>query len=81
MTARVKPESVAKVTQVGNSIGIALPKDIVASLGVMKGDRVTFRRTPDGVEMVRYDAEYEDDMERVRDIMSRYQNTLRELAK
>ena len=37
--------------------------------------------TPDGVALTGADAEFARQMEIMRDIMSRYRNTLRELAK
>ena len=70
-----------KVTTVGNSTGIVLPKDILSKLKVDKGDTLCFIETPNGVEITPYDPEFEQEMDTARDVMRRYRNALRELAK
>ena len=37
-----------KLTQIGNSIGVILPKEIIARLKVAKGDSIFITETPDG---------------------------------
>lgn len=70
-----------KVTAVGNSVGVILPKEVVARLNVEKGDTLTLIDTPNGIELTPYDPEFEADMEAARKVMRKYRNTLRELAK
>lgn len=70
-----------KVTQIGNSLGVVLPKELLAELGVSKGDELFVRRTPEGHVVSTVDPEFEKAMSVARDIMKRYRNTLRELAK
>jgi putative addiction module antidote len=70
-----------KITAIGNSAGIILPKELLARLGVEKGDLLTVVETPGGVELTPYDPEFEAQMEAARDVMGRYRNALRELAK
>ncbi len=70
-----------KVTAVGNSVGVILPKEIVARLNVEKGDTLTVVETPNGVELTPYDPEFAADMEAARKVMRKYRNALRELAK
>ncbi len=70
-----------KITAIGNSAGIILPKELLARLGVEKGDMLTVVETPGGVELTPYDPEFEAQMEAARDVMGRYRNALRELAK
>lgn len=72
---------ITKITQIGNSLGVILPKEIVEFLGAAKGSKLSIRRTPNGIELAPYDEEYEEDMRIARDIMDRYRNALRELAK
>ena len=70
-----------KVTTVGNSVGIVLPKEALARLNVSKGDTLTLIETPNGLELTAYDPEFEADMDAARTVMRRYRNALRELAK
>ncbi len=41
-----------KVTQIGNSVGIVLPKDALIELGVAKGATLYLTRAPDGAMRV-----------------------------
>ena len=70
-----------KVTQIGNSLGVVLPKELLVEMGVAKGDELFVRRTPEGHVLSTADPEFENAMKVARDIMKRYRNTLRELAK
>lgn len=70
-----------KVTQVGNSLGLILPKEAVAALNVEKGDTVMLTAAPDGFRITASDPAFEERMELARKIMKRRRNALRELAK
>jgi putative addiction module antidote len=70
-----------KITAIGNSAGIILPKELLARLGVEKGGVLNVVETPNGVELTAYDPEFEAQMEAAREVMGRYRNALRELAK
>jgi putative addiction module antidote len=70
----------SKVTTVGSSTGVVLPKEILAKLRVGKGDTLCFIETPSGFEITPYDPEFEQEMDEARKIMRRYRNALRELA-
>ncbi|WP_310474437.1 AbrB/MazE/SpoVT family DNA-binding domain-containing protein [Sandarakinorhabdus sp.] len=70
-----------KITAIGNSAGIILPKELLARLGVEKGSVLNVVETPNGVELTAYDPEFEAQMEAAREVMGRYRNALRELAK
>jgi len=70
-----------KVTAIGNSVGVILPKEVLARLNIEKGDTLTLIETANGVEITPYDPEFEADMEAARKVMRKYRNTLRELAK
>lgn len=70
-----------KVTTVGNSVGVVLPKEVLSRLHVVKGDMLCVTETPNGIELSPYDAEFEADMAAARKVMRRYRNALRELAK
>lgn len=70
-----------KVTQVGNSLGVILPKEIVERLGIARGQQLTVSQTADGIELSPYDPEFEKQMRLAEEIMDQYRDTLRELAK
>jgi putative addiction module antidote len=69
-----------KVTTVGNSTGIVLPKELLQKLKIQKGDTLYVTETPDGVQMTPYQEEFARTMEVAEDIMRRYRDTLRQLA-
>ncbi len=70
-----------KLTQIGNSVGVILPKELLAKLGVSKGDTLYAIDMPDGVRLTTADPEFEQQMEVARRIMKRRRAVLRELAK
>jgi putative addiction module antidote len=70
-----------KVTTVGNSVGMVLPKEALAKLKVKKGDMLFLVETEDGYVMTPYDPEFRAQMEAAEDGMRRYRNALRELAR
>jgi putative addiction module antidote len=70
-----------KVRKIGNSLGVVLPKDVLAKLKVSEGDELSVTETPDGVALERSDAEFQEQIEAARRGMKRYRNALRELAK
>ena len=70
-----------KVSAIGNSAGIILTKELLAKLKVDKGDMLSVVETPNGIELSAYDPTFEEQMAVARDVMARYRNTLRELAK
>jgi len=70
-----------KLTTVGNSVGLILPKELLERMNLAKGDTLCVSETPNGIELSPYDAEFERAMDAGRKVMRRYRNTLRELAK
>lgn len=70
-----------KLTQVGNSVGVILPKDALARLHLEKGDTLYLTETPTGYRITVTDPSFETQMTAARKIMKRYRNTLSELAK
>jgi len=69
-----------RVTTVGNSTGIVLPKELLQKLKIQKGDTLYVTETPDGVQMTPYQEEFARTMEVAEDIMRRYRDTLKQLA-
>ena len=70
-----------KLTSIGNSVGVILPKELLVKLGVQKGDTLYAVETADGVRLTTADAEFEAQMEVARRIMKKRRAVLRELAK
>ncbi len=70
-----------KVVQVGNSLGVILPKATAERLRVAKGDALNCVETQGGIELSPYDPGFEKKMMAARHVMRRYRNALRELAK
>ena len=69
-----------KVTAIGNSIGIILPKEVATRLRVSKGSALFVTETPRGIELTPYDPEFDKQVEAGRRAMQRYKNALRKLA-
>jgi len=71
-----------KVRKIGNSYGVVLPKEALATLRVKEGDTLTLAEAAHGsMNLSAYRAEVSRQMSVVQDVMDRYRHTLRELAK
>ena len=70
-----------KLTQIGNSVGVVLPKELLARLKLEKGDTVFVTDAVNGVMLTPYSPEFEAQMEAARRVMKKRRNVLRELAK
>ncbi len=70
-----------KLTQIGNSTGVVLPKEALDKLHVSKGDVIYLTETPDGFRITPYDSEFERQMTIAKEVMKKRRNVLRELAK
>jgi len=70
-----------KVTKIGNSLGVVLPKEALARLKVDQGDSVFLTEAPDGYRITLYDEELGVQLAEIRHVMRKRRNALRELAK
>lgn len=70
-----------KLTTIGNSLGVVLPKEALARLKVAKGDTLYITETPDGYRLTPYNPDFEQQMAAARKIMKKRRAALRELAK
>jgi putative addiction module antidote len=70
-----------KLTQIGNSVGVILPKEVLARLKVEKGDTLYVTDAANGVMLTPYSADFETQMTAARGVMKKRRNVLRELAK
>jgi len=70
-----------KVTTVGSSAGIVLPREVLARLKIEKGDTLFLTEAPDGYRITPFDPDFERQMQLARRVMRERRNVLKELAK
>ena len=71
-----------KVRKFGNSLGVVLPKDVIKRLRAGNGEKLFLIEDAAGdYRLTSYDPTFEAKMEKAEDIMRRYRNALRALAK
>ena len=70
-----------KVTTVGNSVGLILPRDLLAKLRVAKGDMLYVTETPNGIELTPYQPDFATQMQAAESIMRANRDALRKLAR
>lgn len=69
-----------KITTIGNSIGIILPKEILEKLRVQKGDMLFALETANGIELTPYNPEIAKQMKIAEQVMREDRDALRKLA-
>lgn len=72
---------ILKLTQIGNSVGVILPKEVLARLKLKKGGTVFVTETPDGFALTPYDPALEEQLKAGREFMKEYRDTFHQLAK
>ena len=71
-----------KVRRIGNSLGIILPKEALSALKVEEGTVLYLTESPDHSLRITPEREgFADKMAIAEDLMQRYRNALKELAK
>ncbi len=70
-----------KLTQIGNSVGVILPKEALARLRLQKGQSVFLTETPDGFALTPYDPTLEEQIQAGREFMREFRDTFHQLAK
>lgn len=70
-----------KVTKIGNSAGVILPKELLAHLNAEVGGTLSVVITPRGIELTAEEPDFEAQMAVAREVMARRKRALRELAK
>lgn len=79
--ARAKPAGrTLKVRKIGNSLGVVLPKAVLAKLNVKEGDELTVSDTPEGVALAAADADTAELMRLAEGIMRKRRRVLKALA-
>ena len=70
-----------KITKIGNSAGVILPKELLAHLNAGVGETLSVVTTPGGIELRSDEPDFEAQMAAARAVMARRRRALRELAK
>jgi len=73
--------AVVKITRIGNSAGVVLPKELLAKLRAGVGDTLYVSETPDGVRITANNPAFEAQMAIAEQIMREDRDILRVLAK
>lgn len=69
-----------KITTIGNSAGVILPKELLARLRVEKGDELYALETPDGIRLTVYDPTLAEQMQVAEQVMREDRSVLHKLA-
>lgn len=72
--------NVLKVTTIGNSVGVILPKEILERLRVGKGDSLFVTETRQGIELTPYDPEFAGQMAAAERVMREDRDALKKLT-
>lgn len=70
-----------KLTQIGNSVGVVLPKEALARLKLGKGENIFLIETPEGYTLTPYDPALEEQLQAGRAFMRDFRDTFHQLAK
>ena len=71
-----------KLTQIGNSVGVVLPREALLKLGVEKGDTVYLTEAPGGeMRLSAYSPAVAEEIALGEQFMDQYRDTFRALAK
>jgi len=70
-----------KLTTVGTSTGLVIPREMLSRLKVAKGDTLFAVETPSGYLLTPYNPDIEEQIALGRELMGDYRDTLRALAK
>ena len=71
-----------KVRKFGNSLGVVLPKDVINRLQTGDGEKLFLIEAGNGdYKLTPFDPMFEKKMKKAEEIMHRYRNALRALAK
>jgi putative addiction module antidote len=69
-----------KISPIGNSLGIILPKEALARLRVDRGDLLFLVESPLGFEITPYEPEFAGQLQQAEQLMRTERNVLRQLA-
>jgi putative addiction module antidote len=69
-----------KITQIGNSVGIILPREVLNRLHVERGDTLYVTDSPEGVQLSPYNAAFAKKLEALEQVMRENRDVLKKLA-
>ena len=69
-----------KLTTVGSSVGIVLPREILTRLHVEKGDTLYLTESPDGIRISAYDPNFARKLDVFEQVMRENRDVLKKLA-
>jgi len=69
-----------EVTEIGDSLGIVLPKEVLDQFNVRVGDFLFLTESSDGIQITPCDSAFEEEMKLARKFMRAHRDALRELA-
>lgn len=70
-----------RITTIGNSSGVILPKELLARLRLEKGDELHALETPDGIRLTVFDPTLAEQMDVAEQIMREDRQVLHKLAR
>lgn len=70
-----------KISKIGNSLGVILPRDLLSRLKLDKGDSLFLTETPDGYRLMPYDPQFAEQMQTARELMKKRRNVVHELTR
>lgn len=71
----------SRLTKIGNSTGVTLPRDVLVEAGLERGDAVTVTAHEGRIEIAKADDVYDKAMSAGRAFAARYRRTMADLAK
>lgn len=81
MNAPIKHARELKLVKIGNSMGVVLPKDVIAGLRVSPGGKLFLNEAPHGYSLSARDPDFVAAMSEAEDIMREDRDILAVLAK
>ena len=69
-----------KLTQIGNSVGVILPKEVLAKLRLREGQSLVMTETPEGLLLTPYDPALDAQIEAGSAFMCEFRDTFQQLA-
>ena len=70
-----------KLTQIGNSVGVVLPREMLARMKLEKGQTLFVTETPEGYALTPYDPAIKAEVRMGIEFMREYRDTFHALAK
>ena len=70
-----------KLIQIGNCVGVVLPKEVLSQLRVEKGDSLFITEAASGAFLTPYDPALQEELDAGREFMKQYRDTFHALAK